>query len=384
MSKPIYLDNAATTPIDPQVLQVMQEFMQSTYGNPASMTHAYGAEAQKAVEHAREQVAQVINAQAREVVFTSGATEADNLAIKGVAQFHQRRGKHIVTMQTEHKAVLETCEFLEAQGFEVTYLAPETDGLLNLEKFKQALRDDTILTSIMHVNNETGVIQDIKAIGQITREKGILLHVDAAQSVGKAELDVKNMKIDLLSVSGHKAYGPKGVGALYLCSSPKVRLQPQVHGGGHEIGMRAGTLATHQIIGLGQAFALAYERFEKDKQHLQALNQQFVQGLQRIDGVVTHGQAEARVPGILSVSFDKVAGESLLLALSDIAVATGSACTSARMSTSHVLRAMNVPVPLQHSALRFSMGRFTTEQEVNAAIDIVTKGVDHLRRISPF
>lgn len=380
MNKPIYLDYAATTPTDPVVIEAMHACLQNTFGNPASRTHGYGSDAAKLVAIAREQVAAFINASPSEITWTSGATEANNLAIKGIAQFHDRRGKHLITVASEHHAVLDVFHTLASQGYDVTILPVQKNGLLDLDSLKNALRDDTILVSVMHVNNETGVIQNIEAIGNLLRERGIFFHVDAAQSIGKVLMDVKRMPIDLLSMSAHKIYGPKGIGALYISGQPKIRLEAQIHGGGQENGVRAGTLATHQILGMGLAFDLASEYFHRDALHIKKLSDLFLKGVMSLAGVHRNGEG---LPSIINLSFEKVAGESLLLAFKDIAVSTGSACSSARMTTSHVLQAMDVPSVLQHSAIRFSFGRFTTEAQVLQAIDVVRRGVAHLRRIAP-
>lgn len=379
MNKTIYLDYAATTPTDSAVIEAMLACLKNTFGNPASRTHSYGSHAATLVSKAREQVAALINAEASEIIWTSGATEANNLAIKGVAQFHARRGKHLITIASEHHAVLDLFGALESQGYDVTILPVQKNGLLDLELLKNALRDDTVLVSVMHVNNETGVIQDIEAIGKMLRARGIFFHVDAAQSVGKILLDVKTMPIDLLSMSAHKLYGPKGVGALYLRGQPKIRLEAQIHGGGQENGVRAGTLPTHQIVGMGVAFELAQKNFERDAKHIKQLSDEFLKGVMNLGSVHRHGEG---LPHIINLSFEQVSGESLLLAFKDIAVSTGSACTSARMTTSHVLQAMQVLPVLQHSAIRFSFGRFTTEREVHEAIDVVCRGVRHLREIA--
>ena len=385
MKLPIYLDYMATTPVDPRVAEVMVRYLSTDgeYGNPASQSHAYGWKAEEAVELARQQVAALIQADSREIVWTSGATESNNLAIKGAAHFYQRKGKHIITCKTEHKAVLDTCRQLEREGFEVTYLSPEPNGLIDLNKLEDALRDDTILVSIMHVNNEIGVIQDIAAIGELTRSKGIILHVDAAQSAGKVAIDVTTLKVDLMSFSGHKIYGPKGIGALYVRRKPRVRIEAQMHGGGHERGMRSGTLATHQIAGMGHAFALAKAEMAQDTAHVLALRDQLLKGISDIDAININGDLIARVPHNLNISFNYVEGESLLMSLKDLAVSSGSACTSASLEPSYVLRALGLSDELAHSSIRFSFGRFTQQAEIEHVIGQVHHAVEHLRALSP-
>jgi len=385
MSHPIYMDYAATTPVDPRVAEKMMQYltMDGEFGNPASRSHAFGWHAEEAVEAARKHIADLVNANPKEIVFTSGATESDNLAIKGAAHFYGKKGKHIITSKTEHKAVLDTCRQLEREGFEVTYLDPEPTGLIDLEKLKAAMRDDTIVVSIMHVNNEIGIIQDIAAIGEITREKGIIFHVDAAQSAGKVPIDLETMKVDLMSFSGHKIYGPKGIGALYVRRKPRVRIEAQMHGGGHERGMRSGTLATHQIVGMGEAFRIAKEQMKEDKQRITRLRDKLYHSLQDIEEVYLNGDIDHQVPNILNISFNFVEGESLIMALKGIAVSSGSACTSSSLEPSYVLRALGRNDELAHSSIRFSIGRFTTEEDIDAAIDLVHKAISKLRELSP-
>ncbi|MDH5694228.1 MAG: IscS subfamily cysteine desulfurase [Gammaproteobacteria bacterium] len=382
---PIYLDYSATTPVDPRVAAKMVQYLtqDQTFGNPASRSHAFGWEADEAVKLARQQVADLINADPREIVWTSGATESDNLAIKGAAHFYQKKGKHIVTVKTEHKAVLDTCRQLEREGFEVTYLDPEPSGLLDLSKFEAALRDDTIVVSVMHVNNEIGVIQDIKAIGDITRKRGIIFHVDAAQSAGKVAIDTQDLNVDLMSFSAHKIYGPKGMGALYVRRKPRVRLEAQMHGGGHERGLRSGTLATHQIVGMGEAFRLAKEEMATDNERIRMLRDRLYEGLQDIEEIYVNGDLEHRTAGNLNISFNFVEGESLIMALKDIAVSSGSACTSASLEPSYVLRALGRSDELAHSSIRFTIGRFTTEEEIDYTIKLIRGKIDKLRELSP-
>jgi len=385
MKTPIYLDYSATTPVDPRVAKVMCDYltMDGNFGNPASRSHAFGWQAEEAVEQARADVAALVNADPKEIIWTSGATESDNLAIKGAAHFYQKKGKHIVTAKTEHKAVLDTCRQLEREGFEVTYLDPESDGLIDLDKLQGALREDTTLVSIMHVNNEIGVIQDIKAIGEITRERGILFHVDAAQSAGKAPIDLKDVKVDLMSFSGHKVYGPKGIGALYVRRKPRARIEAQMHGGGHERGMRSGTLPTHQIVGMGEAFRIAKEEMAAENERVRMLRDRLLDGLQDIEEVYVNGDLEKRVPHNLNISFNFVEGESLIMALKDLAVSSGSACTSASLEPSYVLRALGRNDELAHSSIRFTIGRFTTEEEIDYTIDLLHQKIDKLRELSP-
>ncbi|MGN5152204.1 IscS subfamily cysteine desulfurase [Aeromonas enteropelogenes] len=385
MKLPIYLDYSATCPVDPRVAEKMMQCltMDGLFGNPASRSHRFGWQAEEAVDLARNQVAELIGADPREIVFTSGATESDNLAIKGVAHFYASKGKHIITSKTEHKAVLDTCRQLEREGFEVTYLEPMPNGLFTLEMIENAMRDDTILVSMMHVNNEIGVIQDIKGLGELCRSRKILLHVDAAQSVGKVEIDVEAMKIDLLSLSAHKIYGPKGIGALYVRRKPRVRIEAQMHGGGHERGMRSGTLATHQIVGMGEAFRIAREEMASEGQRVMALRQRLWDGLKDIEAVYLNGDLEQRVSGNLNVSFAYVEGESLIMALKDLAVSSGSACTSASLEPSYVLRALGLNDELAHSSIRFSIGRFTTEEEIDYAVKLIRDSIGRLREMSP-
>lgn len=382
----IYLDYAATTPVAKSVAAKMSEYLtvDGIFGNPASRSHGYGWQAEEAVETARQQVAEAINADPREIVFTSGATESDNLAIKGAAHFYHSRGKHIITSKIEHKAVLDTCRELEQEGYEITYLEPQAaTGLIMPEQVKEALRDDTILVSLMMVNNELGTITDVAAIGEITREAGVIFHVDGAQSIGKVPVDLAEMKIDLMSFSGHKAYGPKGIGALFVSRKPRVRLKAEQHGGGHERGMRSGTLPTHQIVGIGEAFALATERYEEDRAHAAKLRQKLWDGLQDIEETYLNGDLENSVPNIVNISFNFVEGESLMMSLKDLAVSSGSACTSATLEPSYVLRAIGRPDELAHSSIRFSFGRYTTEEDIDRVIKQMHEAVDKLRALSP-
>ncbi len=385
MQKPIYFDYLATTPVDPRVVEKMVHCLsiEGNFGNPASRSHLYGWKAEEAVENARRQVADLINADPREIVWTSGATESDNLAIKGVAHFYGKKGKHIVTSKIEHKAVLDTCRQLEREGYEVTYLNPDSKGLISPEAVANALRDDTILVSIMHANNEIGTVNDIAGIGEVTRNAGVLFHVDAAQSAGKMAIDMEQMKVDLLSMSGHKMYGPKGIGALYVRRKPRVRLEAQMHGGGHERGMRSGTLATHQIVGMGEAAQLAREGMAEEAVRLNALRQRFWDGISDIEEVYINGDNVHRLPGALNVSIAFVEGESLIMSLKDLAVSSGSACTSASLEPSYVLRALGLNDELAHSSLRFSFGRFTTEADVDTAVAQLRTAVEKLRELSP-
>ncbi|MEH6516301.1 MAG: IscS subfamily cysteine desulfurase [Halioglobus sp.] len=385
MQKPIYFDYLATTPADPRVVEKMMHClsMDGNFGNPASRSHVFGWKAEEAVENARRQVADLIHADPREIVWTSGATESDNLAIKGVAHFYQGKGKHLITTRIEHKAVLDTCRQLEREGFEVTYLDPGSDGLITPESVAGALRDDTILVSVMHANNEIGTVNDIAAIGEVTRNAGVLFHVDAAQSVGKIEVNLETMKVDLLSMSAHKMYGPKGMGALYVRRKPRVRLEAQIHGGGHERGMRSGTLATHQIVGMGEAARIAGEDMATDAAHSTALRQRFWDGIKDIEEVHINGDLDARLPGAMNVSIAFVEGESLIMSLKDLAVSSGSACTSASLEPSYVLRALGLNDELAHSSLRFAFGRFTTEADVDYAVKQLRTAVDKLRALSP-
>ncbi len=382
---PIYMDYSATTPVDPRVAEEMCRYLtrDGIFGNPASRSHAFGWEAEKAVDRARADVAELVGADPREIVWTSGATESDNLAIKGVAHFYRKKGNHIVTCRTEHKAVLDTCRQLEREGYEITYLDPEPDGLIDLGKLEAALRDETILVSIMHVNNEIGVIQDIATIGEMTRDRGILFHVDAAQSAGKLPIDLRALKVDLMSFSAHKIYGPKGIGALYVRRKPRVRIEAQMHGGGHERGMRSGTLATHQIVGMGEAFRIAGEEMESENARILALRNRLWEGFSDMEEVYLNGDLKRRVAGNLNVSFNFVEGESLMMAIRDLAVSSGSACTSASLEPSYVLRALGRNDELAHSSIRFSIGRFTTEEEVEYAIRLVREKVAKLRELSP-
>lgn len=382
---PIYLDYSATTPVDKRVADLMIKYLttEGDFGNPASSSHAFGWAAEDATKLARKQVADLINANTKEIVWTSGATESDNLAIKGIAQFYKKKGNHIITLKTEHKAVLDPCRQLEREGFDVTYLDPMSNGLLDFETLKNAVTEKTILISIMHVNNEIGVIQDIAKIGAFCRENKIFFHVDAAQSAGKVEIDVEAMQVDLMSFSAHKIYGPKGVGALYVRRKPRVRLEAQMHGGGHERGMRSGTLATHQIVGMGEAFAIAKTEMTSENARILALRERLYAGFADMEEVVVNGDLEKRVTGNLNISFNYVEGESLIMAISDLAVSSGSACTSASLEPSYVLRALGLSDELAHSSIRFSIGRFTTEADIDYAIDLVRTKVDKLRELSP-
>ena len=385
MLTPTYMDYSATTPVDKRVAEKMAKYltMEGDFGNPASRSHYYGWQAEKAVDEARSQVAELVGADPREIVWTSGATESNNLAIKGIANFYHKRGKHIITLKTEHKAVLDTCRQLEREGFEVTYLEPLSNGLLDISTFKDAIREDTILASIMHVNNEIGVIQDIQSIGDICREHKIFFHVDAAQSVGKVPIDLASLPVDLMSFSAHKIYGPKGMGALYVSRKPRVRLEAQMHGGGHERGMRSGTLATHQIVGMGEAFAIAKAEMLEEGKKIKQLRDRLLDGFSDMEEVVINGDIEQRVPGNLNISFNYVEGESLMMAISDVAVSSGSACTSASLEPSYVLRALGLSDELAHSSIRFSIGRYTTEKDVDDAIRLVREKVEKLRDLSP-
>lgn len=382
---PIYLDYSATTPVDERVAKAMMGCLtvKGNYGNPASRSHSFGWSAEKTVENARKNIATLLNADPKEIAFTSGATESDNLAIKGAAHFYKKNGKHIITCKTEHKAVLDTCRQLEREGFEVTYLEPRSSGLIDLDELKAAIRDDTILISIMHVNNEVGVIQDIKAIGEIARERKIIFHVDAAQSPGKVVIDLQDMQVDLMSLSAHKVYGPKGIGALYVRRKPRVRIEAQMHGGGHERGMRSGTLATHQIVGMGEAFRIAKEEMAADNERALMLRNRLLNGLKDIEEIYINGDLEQRVPGNLNVSFNFIEGESLIMALKDIAVSSGSACTSASLEPSYVLRALGRDDELAHSSIRFTIGRFTTVEEIDYTIKLIKNAVIRLRDLSP-
>lgn len=383
MTTQIYLDYAATTPVDKRVAEKMIPYLTELFGNPASNSHSFGWTAEEAVENAREEVAKLIGADAKEIVFTSGATESNNLAIKGAAHFYQSKGKHLITVKTEHKAVLDTMRELERQGFEVTYLGVQENGLIDLEELKAAIRPDTILISVMWVNNEIGVIQNIPAIGEICRERKIIFHVDAAQAAGKTPVDVEAAKVDLLSLSAHKIYGPKGIGALYVRRKPRVRLEAQMHGGGHERGFRSGTLPTHQIVGMGEAFRLAREELEKDREHALKLRETFLKGIEGIEEVYINGDLENRVATNLNVSFNFVEGESLIMAVKELAVSSGSACTSASLEPSYVLRALGRNDELAHSSLRITFGRMTTEEEVAFAAELIKSKIGKLRDLSP-
>jgi cysteine desulfurase len=380
---PIYMDYGATTPVDPRVVDAMIPWLREHFGNPASRSHAWGWEAEEAVEKARAQVAELIGADPREIVWTSGATESNNLAIKGAAQFYKGKGKHLITVKTEHKAVLDTMRELERQGFEVTYLDVQEDGLLDLDRFKDALRPDTILASVMFVNNEIGVIQDIPALGALCRERGIIFHVDAAQATGKVTIDLANLPVDLMSLASHKTYGPKGIGALYVRRKPRVRLEAQMHGGGHERGMRSGTLPTHQIVGMGEAFRIAREEMGTELERIRMLQQRLLNGIQDIDQVFINGHLEKRVPHNVNASFNFVEGESLIMGVKGIAVSSGSACTSASLEPSYVLRALGRSDELAHSSLRMTIGRFTTEEEIDYAVATLKDRVAKLRELSP-
>ena len=380
---PIYLDYSATTPVDPRVAAKMIPFLTEHFGNPASRSHPFGWEAEKAVEEAREQVAQLVNADPKEIIWTSGATESNNLAIKGAAQFYKAKGRHLVTVKTEHKAVLDTMRELERQGFEVTYLPVQTDGLVDIEQFKAALRPDTVLASVMYVNNEIGVIQDIAQLGEICRAKGVIFHVDAAQATGKVVIDLQQLKVDLMSFSAHKTYGPKGIGALYVRRKPRIRLEAQMHGGGHERGLRSGTLAPHQIAGMGEAFRIAREEMATENERVRMLRDRLLTGLQDMEEVYVNGDMYSRVPHNLNISFNYVEGESLIMAIKDVAVSSGSACTSASLEPSYVLRALGRNDELAHSSTRFTIGRFTTEEEIDYTIDLVKSKIGKLRELSP-
>jgi cysteine desulfurase len=385
MRKPIYLDYSATTPVDPRVAEKLCSYLtlDGEFGNPASRSHVFGWHADEAVEQARAQVAALLGADPKDIVWTSGATESNNLAIKGAAQFYKGKGKHIITCKTEHKAVLDTCRHLERDGFEVTYLDPEPNGLVDIKKLEAVLRPDTILVSLMHVNNEIGVIQDLAAIGTLTRSRGILFHTDAAQSAGKVPIDVNAMNIDLLSLSAHKVYGPKGIGALFVRRKPRVRLEAQMHGGGHERGMRSGTLPVHQCVGMGEAFRIARAEMVQESERIRMLRDRLYNGLRNIEEVYVNGDMERRIAGNLNISFNYVEGESLIMALKDIAVSSGSACTSASLEPSYVLRALGRNDELAHSSIRFTLGRFTTEEDVDYTIKLVKEKIGKLRELSP-
>lgn len=380
---PIYLDYSATTPVDPRVVDALLPFLREDFGNPASRSHAYGWKAEEAVETARQQVADLVGCDPKELVWTSGATESINLAIKGAAHFYKDKGRHVITVKTEHKATLDTCRELEREGFEVTYLDVQADGLIDFAAFEAAVRPDTILVSIMFVNNEIGVIQDIPKIGEFCRARGIILHVDSAQATGKVQIDLQSLKVDLMSFSAHKTYGPKGIGALFVRRKPRIRLEPLIHGGGHERGMRSGTLPTHQIVGMGAAFALARTEMATENERIRMLRDRLWKGLSEIEAVYLNGDLEARVPHNLNVSFNYVEGESLLMAIKDIAVSSGSACTSASLEPSYVLRALGRSDELAHSSIRFSIGRYTTEADVDFTISLLKDKVAKLREMSP-
>jgi cysteine desulfurase len=383
MKKPIYLDYSATTPVDPRVAAKMIPFLTEQFGNPASRSHAFGWATEKAVEEAREEVAKLVNCDPRELVWTSGATEAINLALKGAAHFYEDKGKHLVTVKTEHKATLDTMRELEREGFAVTYLDVLPNGLIDIETFKAALRPDTILASVMYVNNEIGVIQDIPALGEICRSRGIIFHVDSAQATGKIPVDLGTLKVDLMSFSAHKTYGPKGIGALFVRRKPRVRIEAQMHGGGHERGMRSGTLATHQIVGMGEAFRLARLEMAKDNERIRMLRDRLWQGFSAMEEVHLNGDLERRVPHNLNVSFNFVEGESLIMAIKDVAVSSGSACTSASLEPSYVLRALGRSDELAHSSIRFTVGRFTTAEEIDFAVELLKQKISKLRELSP-
>ena len=385
LNTPIYLDYSATTPVDNRVAKKMAECLtiEGKFGNPASRSHEFGWDSEKLVDEAREHVASLIHADKREIVWTSGATESDNLAIKGAAYFYKDKGNHLITMSTEHKAVLDTMRFLESEGFEVTYIDPKENGLLDMEVLKAAIKPSTILVSIMHVNNEIGVIQDLENIGNVCNEKDIIFHVDAAQSPGKVEIDVNKFNIGLLSLSAHKVYGPKGIGALYVRRKPRVRLQAQIHGGGHERGFRSGTLPTHQIVGMGEAFRLAKTEMKSDNKHIKNLRDKLWNGLKNIEEIYLNGDIDKRIPGNLNISFNFIEGESLIMATKDIAVSSGSACTSASLEPSYVLRALGREDELAHSSIRLSIGKYTTEKEIDYAITLIKDSVNKLRDLSP-
>lgn len=381
--KPIYLDYSATTPIDPRVAEKMIPYITEHFGNPASRSHSFGWTAEKAVEEAREEVAKLVNADPREIVWTSGATESNNLAIKGASHFYSTKGKHVLTIATEHKAVIDAVRELEREGYTATYLEPEPNGLVDLEKFKKAIRPDTVLASVMIVNNEIGVIQDIEALGNICRNEKVIFHVDAAQATGKVDIDLEKLPVDLMSFSAHKTYGPKGIGALYVRRKPRIRIEAQMHGGGHERGMRSGTLATHQIVGMGEAFRIARLEMQSENERIIKLRDKLLQGLQNIEEVYVNGDLKHRIPHNLNISFNYVEGESLIMAVKDIAVSSGSACTSASLEPSYVLRALGRSDELAHSSIRFSIGRFTTEADVDFTIQLLKDKIQKLRELSP-
>ena len=383
MKLPVYLDYSATTPVDPRVAQKMIPYLTEMFGNPASRSHPYGWTAEQAVEEAREHVAALLGADPREIVWTSGATEGNNLAIKGAAMFYKDKGRHLITQKTEHKATLDTCRELERQGFEVTYLDPEPNGLVDLEKFRAAIRPDTIVASIMMVNNEIGVIQPIAEMGEICRDKGVIFHCDAVQAAGKVEINLQTLKVDLLTVTAHKVYGPKGIGALYIRRKPRVRIEAQIHGGGHERGMRSGTLPTHQIVGMGEAFRIAKEEMVSENARIRVLRDRLWNGLKDMEEVHLNGDLEHRIPGNLNISFNFVEGESLIMAIKDVAVSSGSACTSASLEPSFVLRALGLSDELAHSSIRMTIGRFSTEEEIDFTIDLLKNKIAKLRELSP-
>ena len=380
---PIYLDYSATTPVDPRVAEKMVPYLTEFFGNPASRSHSFGWDAENAVENARKQVASLVQCDPKAIVWTSGATESNNLALKGIANFHSTKGKHLITVKTEHKATLDTMRELERQGFSVTYLTPLESGLVDLEVFKAAIQPDTILASVMFVNNEIGVIQDIESMGNICREKGVVFHVDAAQATGKVEIDLGSLPVDLMSFSAHKTYGPKGIGALYVSRKPKIRLDAQMHGGGHERGFRSGTLPTHQIVGMGESFQIANSEMGHEIHRIRALRDRLWSGISDMEEIYLNGDVNHRVPHILNVSFNFVEGESLMMAIKDLAVSSGSACTSSSLEPSHVLRAIGREDELAHSSIRFSIGRYTTEADIDHAVKIIREKVDHLRNLSP-
>ncbi len=383
MKLPVYLDYSATTPVDPRVAQKMIPYLTEMFGNPASRSHPYGWTAEQAVEEAREHVAALLGADSREIVWTSGATEGNNLAIKGAAMFYKDKGRHLITQKTEHKATLDTCRELERQGFEVTYLDPEPNGLVDLEKFRAAIRPDTIVASIMMVNNEIGVIQPVAEMGEICRDKGVIFHCDAVQAAGKVEIKLQTLKVDLLTVTAHKVYGPKGIGALYIRRKPRVRIEAQIHGGGHERGMRSGTLPTHQIVGMGEAFRIAKEEMVSENARIRVLRDRLWNGLKDMEEVHLNGDLEHRIPGNLNISFNFVEGESLIMAIKDVAVSSGSACTSASLEPSFVLRALGLSDELAHSSIRMTIGRFSTEEEIDFTIDLLKRKIAKLRELSP-
>ncbi|MFL3024028.1 MAG: IscS subfamily cysteine desulfurase [Methylophilaceae bacterium] len=383
MTMPIYMDYSATTPVDPRVAEKMIPFITEDFGNPASRSHPYGWTAEKAVENARKEVAKLVNADPREIIWTSGATESNNLAIKGASNFYSSKGKHIITMATEHKAVIDAVREMERLGYETTFMVPEPNGLVDIEKFKAALRPDTVLATIMLVNNEIGVVQDIEELGNICRENKIIFHVDAAQATGKVAIDLEKLPVDLMSFSAHKTYGPKGVGALYVRRKPRIRIEAQMHGGGHERGMRSGTLATHQIVGMGEAFRIAREEMQEENARIEKLQKRLLDGLTEIDETYINGDLDKRVPHNLNISFNYVEGESLIMAIKGIAVSSGSACTSASLEPSYVLRALGRSDELAHSSIRFSIGRFTTEKDVDYTIELLKEKIGKLRELSP-